>query len=117
MVQKRPADFQERVACLAYYLTHHMNKPNFKTRDISSTNTLAGQPKLSNAAKFVGNSIRAQYLSPAGKQQHQITARGEAVVEALPDREAVKAVLSDHPLAGRRKKGKGKKKAVKVGAN
>jgi hypothetical protein len=117
MVMKKPADFQERVACLAYYLTHHMNSPHFKTRDISSTNGLAGQTKLSNPAKFVSNAVhKAQYLSSAGKGQQQITARGEALVEALPGREAVKTALAEHPLAGRRGKGKGRRAKAKTGS-
>ena len=112
MTQKRPKDFQERVACLAYYLTHHKNTPAFKTREITKMNSDAGQPNLSNPAVFVENSVKCQYLSSAGGGRKQITPRGEAVVEALPDREAVKQALDQHPLAGR--KGKGKKKKSKA---
>jgi len=115
MNQKKPVDFQERVACLAYYLTHYMNTPTFKTRDITGVNGLAGQPNLSNPAVFVSNSVRAQYLSSAGKGRQQITARGEALVEALPDREKVKEAIEDHKLSGRRKKGKGKSPKLRQG--
>jgi len=115
MSQKKPGDFQERVACLAYYLTHYMNTPTFKTRDITKMNSLAGQPNLSNPAVFVNNSVRSQYLSSAGKGQRQITSRGEAVVDALPDREKVKQAIEDHKHSGRRKKRKGKKSKAKAG--
>ena len=37
---KKPASDVERVACLAYYLTHHRDIPHFKTVDISALNTV-----------------------------------------------------------------------------
>src|SRR5438128_4773232 len=46
--EKQPANDIERVACLAYYLTHYRSIPEFKTLDISKLNTEAAQPKLSN---------------------------------------------------------------------
>lgn len=114
MTLKKPGDLQERVACLGYYLTSFMNMPAFKTRDITKMNSDAGQPNLSNPAVFVKNSVRAQYLSSAGKGQRQITPRGEALVNALPNRETVVQALAEHPISGRRKKGKGKKKSTKT---
>jgi hypothetical protein len=114
MTQKKPADFQERIACLAYYLTHHKHTATFKTRDITKMNSDAGQSNLSNPAVFVNNALKCQYLSSAGGGRKQITPRGEAVVGALPHREAVKQALSDHPLAGRRGKTTKKKKKVKA---
>jgi hypothetical protein len=116
MTQKKPGDLQERVACLAYYLANFMNMPAFKTRDITKMNSDAGQPNLSNAAVFVKNSVRAQFLSSAGKGLRQITPRGEALVNALPNRETVAQALAEHPLSGRRKKRKGKKKTTKAGS-
>jgi hypothetical protein len=111
MTQKRPSDFQERVACLAYCLTHFKNTPMFKTQDITKMNSEAGQSNLYNSTAFVNNSLRCQYLSSAGGGRKQITPRGEAVVNALPNREAVTQALIDYPLAGgRKKKGKKKKK-------
>ncbi len=49
---KKPASDVERVACLAYYLTHHRDIPHFKTVDISALNTEAAQPKFSNYARL-----------------------------------------------------------------
>src|SRR5579863_777343 len=49
--QKQPRTDVERVACLAYYLTHYRDTPYFKTLDISQLNTEAAQIKFANAAK------------------------------------------------------------------
>ncbi|MGH9879487.1 MAG: hypothetical protein ACRD5H_17795 [Nitrososphaerales archaeon] len=114
MTQKKPGDQQERVACLAFYLTFHKDMSAFKTRDITQMNSDAGQANLSNAAMFLKNSVKVQYLSSAGKGMRQLTPRGEALVNALPDRAAVKQALADHPLSGRKKKGTGKKKSAKA---
>ena len=114
MTQKKPGDQQERVACLAFYLTVHKDTPAFKTRNITQMNSDAGQANLSNVAQFMKNAVKAQYLSSAGKGMRQLTPRGEALVNALPDPAAVKQALADHPLSGRRKKGKGKNKSAKA---
>ena len=111
--QKQPATGVERIACLAYYLTHHRQQETFKTKDLTALNTEAAQPRLSNAAFDVRNATsQNQYLAPAGKGAKRVTGRGEAMVEALPDREAVKKALDDNPLAGRGRRGKKKKKAA-----
>jgi hypothetical protein len=92
--QKQPRTDVERVACLAYYLTHYMNTPHFKTVDISRLNTEAAQIKFSNAAVAVENATGYGYLVPAGKGFKQISALGEEYVTALPDRDAAKAAIS-----------------------
>jgi hypothetical protein len=102
---KRPETQYERVACLAYYLTHVSNTPEFKTRDITAANTSAAQPKLSNPSQVVGDATKTyKYLSSAGKGAKQITALGEAVVEALPNREAVAAAIASNKPATSRKR-------------
>lgn len=90
--QKQPRTDVERVACLAYYLSHYMNTPHFKTVDISRMNTEAAQIKFSNAAVAVENATTYGYLAHAGKGSKQISAFGEEYVAALPDREAAKEV-------------------------
>ncbi len=108
---KRPETQYERVACLAYYLTHVSNTPRFKTRDITAANTSAAQPKLSNPSQVVGDTTKTyKYLSSAGKGAKQITALGEAVVEALPNREAVAAAIASHKPATSRKRTTKRKK-------
>src|SRR5258708_3272898 len=78
----------ERVACLAFYLTHYRETPEFTTLDISKINTEAAQRKLANATVAVNNASQYGYLVPAGKGMKQISASGERYVQALPDYEA-----------------------------
>lgn len=107
LAQKMPKTDAERVTCLAYFLTHSRGTPQFKTKVITQLNKEAAQPRFSNPAVAVSNAARDQYLAPAGKGEKQITVRGEAVVEALPDREAVRTALDTHS-ARKRKPGKNK---------
>jgi hypothetical protein len=93
VMSKEPKTDIERVACLAYYLTHFRETPHFKTLDISKINTDAAQPKFSNAAFTVTNATNSGYLTTASKGNKQISAIGEQFVIALPDREQAKAVL------------------------
>lgn len=94
LLEKAPQTDVERVACLAYYLTHYRDTPHFKTIDISKINTEAAQRKFSNAAKAVDNATALGYLVPATKGQKQISAAGELFVQALPDRAAAKDVMA-----------------------
>ena len=93
MRDKHPVTDADRVACLAYYLTHYRETPQFKTIDISSLNTEAAQPKFSNASVAVDNATRDGYLVPAAKGNKQISAAGEKYVEMLPDRDAAREAL------------------------
>jgi hypothetical protein len=81
----------ERVTCLAYYLTHYRDTPHFKTLDISTLNTEAAQPKLSNASVAVENAVKAGLLVQATKGNKQISAAGEVYVQYLPDQAAARA--------------------------
>ena len=93
IMQKQPRTDVERVACLAFYLTHYRNAPHFKTIDISKLNTEAAQSKMSNAHVAVNNATQTGYLVPAVGGAKQISAAGEVFVQALPDREAAKAAM------------------------
>ena len=95
IMEKQPRTDVERVASLAYYLTHYKNTPHFRTLDISKMNTDAAQPKFSNAAMAVDNATKTGYLVPATKGNKQLSARGEQFVQALPDRDAAKEVMSN----------------------
>lgn len=112
MVTKMPKTDVERVACLAFYLTHYMDTPHFKTIDISKLNTDAAQPKFSNAAKAVDNASSNGYLVQAPKGGFkQISAGGEMFVQALPDREAAKISMKNvNPKKTNRSKSKSEKK-------
>jgi hypothetical protein len=94
VMQKRPMTAVERVAVLAYYLTHYRDVPHFKTLDISKLNTDAAQPKFANAAVAVDNATKMGYLVPAPKGSKQLGAAGEVFVQLMPDREAAKEAMA-----------------------
>lgn len=92
---KQPVTDVERIACLAYYLTHYRDTPHFKTLDISSLNVEAAQPKFSNASVAVDNARARGLLVPSTKGNKQLSAMGEKYVEMLPDRDAAKASMQN----------------------
>lgn len=93
LMEKAPRTDVERVACLAYYLTHYRSIPHFKTLDISMLNTEAAQPKFSNTTYSTNNAVKLGYIVPSTKGQRQLSALGERFVQALPDRNAAKEML------------------------
>lgn len=109
MREKLPLTEVERVACLAYYLTHYKDTPHFKTIDISTLNTEAAQPKFSNTAYAVENATKAQLLVPASKGSKQLSTIGELFVQKLPDRLAAKESISVMQRKKRNKKNNYKK--------
>lgn len=94
LLEKQPQTDVERMACLAFYLTHFRNTRYFKTLELSKLNTEAAQPKFSNAATTSNNALKMHYLAPATKGQRQISAAGEQFVRALPDRESAKIAMA-----------------------
>jgi len=106
MAAKKPRTDVERVTCLGFYLTHHMDTPQFRTQDISKLNGGAHQPKLANPTVAVNNASRQKYLTPAGNGMKCVTTLGEELVGALPDREAVKKALAAQPARRRRRAAK-----------
>jgi hypothetical protein len=94
LFEKRPQTDVERIACLAYYLTHFRGMPHFKTLELAKLNTEAAQPKFSNTAYAATNAANAGYLASATKTERQLSAAGELFVMALPDREAAKAAMN-----------------------
>lgn len=101
IIYKEPRTDVERVASLAYYLTHYLDTPHFRTIDISNLNTEAAQRKFSNATISVKNAIKQGYLVPGKKNHRQLSANGEIFVQALPDRE--KAILAMKNIRSKRK--------------
>ena len=93
MWEKQPRTDIERVACLAYYLTHYRDTPHFKTIDISKLNTEAAQRKFANAAYAMRNATARGLLVSVLRGQKQLSAMGEQFVLALPDRGAASEVL------------------------
>jgi hypothetical protein len=107
LLEKQPRTDVERIACLAYYLTHYRATPHFKTIDLSILNTEAAQPKFSNSANSSNNAVTRGYLVPTSKGQRQLSAIGERFVRALPDREAAKAAFDSVRRRSRAKRGRG----------
>lgn len=96
LLEKQPRTDVERVACLAYYLTHYRDMLHFKTLDISTLNTEAAQVKFSNAADSVENATKQRYLVAANKGAKQLSALGEQFVLALPDRDRARTIMTVH---------------------
>jgi hypothetical protein len=98
LLLKQPRTDVERIAVLAYYLTHYRDTPEFKTLDLSKLNTESAQPKFSNAANAASNAVKTRYLVATTRGQRQLSAAGERFVEALPDRDAARAAMAAvHP--------------------
>jgi hypothetical protein len=118
---KKPASDVERVACLAYYLTHHREIPHFKTVDISALNTEAAQPKFSNASMAVDNATKAGLLVQAIKGSKQLSASGEHYVQLLPDRDAAREMIKTSNVRRKPRRPTAKKASpsvsVDIGAN
>lgn len=113
MLDKAPTTDIERIACLAYYLTHYRSMPHFKTKDLSDLNTEAAQRRFSNATFAVVNATNAGFLVPSVKGCKQLSAAGEQFVQALPDRDAARETLE---RINWRRGGKRSRKAAKSDA-
>ena len=79
LFQKQPTTDIERIACLAYYLTHYRNTPHFKAVDISTLNTEAAQRKFANASSSVNNATQAGYLAPVSGGGEAASRGGRAI--------------------------------------
>lgn len=110
IAQKKPVTQYERITCLAHYLTSERNVVEFGAKEIAAINKEAAQQPIANLTQIMNDTARKYgYLSAAGGGKKQITARGEDLVKALPNREAVKAALADHRPPKKRKRGTKKK--------
>jgi len=110
MAQKKPENFYERVACLAYYLEKFDGIPEVKTEQIREANTNARMSRMTNPALFVKHATHTYgYLTSLGKRKFALSTRGEAVVDALPDRTKVQEAIDNNPF-GKKPKRKAKPK-------
>jgi hypothetical protein len=108
MAQKKATNDYQRVACLAYYLANHRSTPQFKTIDITNLSREAAV-HITNPSQAVGNATNIyRFLARAEGGKKQLSSLGESVVDALPDREKVKAVVAEG--RPRRRKRRGRKK-------
>ena len=93
LLEKEPQSDTERIACLAYYLTHYRDITQFKPADLTKLNTESAQREFSNVHSSAKNALRDGFLAAASKARHrQLSAMGEQYVNALPDREAARAI-------------------------
>lgn len=106
--KKKPSSTVERIACLAYYLTHAKSAPEFMTKDLTKLNGEAHGERLSNPSMAADNASKAGVLAPAGKGKKRLTTHGEDIVDALPDRERVNEIHAERRQR-RRRSPKGKK--------
>lgn len=94
LFEKRPSTDVDRVACLAYYLTHYRGNAHFKATDVSKLNTEAAQIKFSNPSAALNNAIRSGLLAATTGGRRRLTEHGKKYVEALPDRRAARQLRS-----------------------
>lgn len=107
MSQKKPRSQVERIACLAYYLLKFRGIQSVRSIELSGLNLEAAGQKFGNISRDIDNADRQNgFIVTAGTGAKQLTARGEAVVEALPDREAVKRATQEHPYRSKRQSGR-----------
>ena len=87
MQNKQPQTDAQRIACLAYYLTHFRDTPQFKTSDVSKLNLEAKQQKFANTSRAIDSASKAGYLnSTSRKGVRKLSAAGDRFVKALPDK-------------------------------
>jgi hypothetical protein len=108
---KQPQSVVERITCLAFYLTHYRQTPHFSGIDIEKLNTEAAGRTI-NPSRDPDNASRAGYLVPAENRKRQISAKGEELVNALPDREAAKALTAKYGPQRRRRSASTKKRVA-----
>lgn len=101
--QKAPQTDVQRVACLAYYLSHYRGTPRFKTKDLTDLNIEAQGSTIGNPSQAVANATKQNdFFTPVGGGGKQITTSCEDVVSALPDQEKVSALETKKPKRRRR---------------
>jgi hypothetical protein len=115
--QKRPLNNYERVACLAYYLERFKEMQDVGTKDIVEANMEARLPKMSNPTVFIKHATHTYgYLNSIGNRKLALSSRGEALVEALPERAKVDEALVNFTFAKKGKSGKKRKRTAQNGA-
>lgn len=111
LAKKKPNTLYERIACLGYFLHTTRSTAEFGTEEIKAINKEAAQQPISNLPQRINDTTRKYgFISAAGDRNKQMTMLGDAVVEALPDREAVKAAMAEHRTVKKRKRAAKKKK-------
>jgi hypothetical protein len=111
VAQKKPKTQYERIACLGYFLHTVRKIAEFGAGEMKAINKEAAQQPILNLPQIMGDtSGKYGFLSAAGGGKKQMTVLGDAVVEGLPDREAVKVAMAEHRTGNKRKRAAKKKK-------
>jgi hypothetical protein len=107
--EKAPTNKIEELAVAARYREEHAKADTNTKNEIGTVIKDARRNfDASNFTRDLNNAKRAKLFNlGSGRDAHQLSYHGQKYVDALPNREAVKA------LAGNKKKGGKKKKAVK----
>ncbi|WP_462252724.1 hypothetical protein [Ferruginibacter sp.] len=114
LVQKKPHDNAEKIACIVYFLEKVQGLDGVKNMDIIQGNKDGRQPSFSNASVFINHAIsRQHFLTSIGGSKKALSAKGEAIVNALPEREAVSKALAEHASKKKTAKKSTKKKKAK----
>jgi hypothetical protein len=94
LLQKDPADKGQQLAVLAYFKTHFEGTDTFTTQDLVDLNVVAGGPRIANPSRDMDNATRkAGLFTTVSGRSKKLSALGELVVDALPDRAAAREVL------------------------
>ncbi len=108
--QKKPKTEIQQIVCMAFFQTHVVGKPTFKTRELTDLNTIAGGTEISNPTRAVRDaSEKYDLLSRKGADKIRITTFGEDLVNSLPDQESAKQVLLKAKRKGPNKRKRGQK--------
>ncbi|MDB5905150.1 MAG: polyketide synthase, partial [Betaproteobacteria bacterium] len=94
--RKRPVSDVDRVACLAYYLTHYEKKAEFRIADLIAINDKAGQNAFYNVRSAIANAVTDGYLIVGISGTKRISATGDAYVDLLPNVQAARDALRAH---------------------
>lgn len=93
LLDKKPQLDVEKIACLAYYLTHYRGQPHFSTQDLSQLNNEAAQKEFSNTSVAIRNAMNGGYLVTASKGLKQLSNNGELLVQILPNKDVAKVMM------------------------
>jgi hypothetical protein len=111
MMEKVPQTDVDKIACLAYYITHYRNQEEFKALDLSKLNTEAAQLKFANITVALDHATRTYgFLVPTKKGYKKLSAIGELYVQALPDKDEAKSVIAKSKPRRKSKKNKSQKR-------
>ena len=100
---KNPMTEQERITCLAYYLYKFRKVEKFSSKELRDVNSLAAQPRFNNISYTARDAATTGYLASVGGGKKMLSALGERIVDAMPDRGKVADVLKKFGKKSRRK--------------